>query len=313
MDELKTLDESLATIERANRRVIVRFIYDYPTAEYVASGLNQRAARTASASVMSLHISQLAGVIRHHKRAVFAVESGLVGFWGEQHGDAPNKQTPDRIYSIVDQWRTALSGTEIQVLARYPRVLEDHLQRHPDVMREQPRLGFWNDCLGAYDDENMISHKVPIVEGETCALKPRIDYSCSTMSKYFQASSLDLLHSAYFMPTIQLWRKEGCLDEIKRSLGYRYVIRSMRVAVDRSELELRIDNVGWGRSHISRPLYLVRNGRRMQKIADLQNFAPGSTNLVRVFLRVPLPLKSERLELETDDQVRFSNTTGNLL
>ncbi len=311
--ELLKLGESLATLQRAKQRVIVRFIYDYPSEEFVKSGLSQRPARTASPSIMSIHIRQLAAVLRIHKDAVFAVESGLIGFWGEQHGDTSDKQTPEGVAAVVDQWRTALAGTEIQVLARYPKNLRNYIQQRRDISRKEPRLGFWNDCLGAYDDDNTSSVHVDVVEGETCSLRPYLDYSCSTMKAHFQAIHLDLLNSGYFSPTIDGWRAEGCLDEIKKKLGYRYVIRSVTLATDGLQIELHIDNVGWGRSHVSRPLYLVSDGHRIQKIGDLKNFSPGSTNRIHVVLHAPLSLGSDNLSLETDDKVRFSNVTGNAL
>lgn len=312
-EEMKNLDQSLAAMDRAGQRAIVRFIYDYPPSDLVKSGLSARHALTATRSVMSTHIRQLSGVIRRHTKAVFAVESGMIGFWGEQHGDTLDKQTPSGVAALVDQWRVALKGTEIQVLARYPKALREYVQRNPDSLHHQPRLGFWNDCLGAYDDGNMGAPAVAVIEGETCSLRPRVNYSCPIMTAYFRSIQLDLLHSRYYMPTIKRWGAEGCLDQIRLYLGYRYVIRQARLATDNSQLELQIDNVGWGRSHISRPLYLVSNGRRLKRIADLESFAPGSVNHIHVGLDASVNWGATKLTLETTDGVRFSNTTGNLL
>lgn len=312
-EELKNLDNSLATVTHARQRVILRFIYDYPSAALVNSGFTLRRARTATPAMMSAHIRQLAGVIRRHAQAVFAVESGLIGFYGEQWGDAPDKETPSAVAAVVDQWRAELAGTEIQVLARYPKSLREYVDRNPDVLRRRPRLGFWNDCLGAYDDGNMKSAEVTVVEGETCSLRPLSDYSCPTMMAYFKRVQLDLLNSQFFLPTIERWAVDGCLDEIKRHLGYRFIIREARLASDGSKLELQIDNVGWGRSLISRPLYLVSNGRRIKRVADLEKFTPGSINRIDVKLDSSVDWASTELSLETDDHVHFSNTTGNLL
>ena len=65
-------------------------------------------------------------------------------------------------------------------------------------------------------------------------------------------------------------------------------------------------------SRLSRPLFLLANGRRIQVIADLADFLPGSVNRISVQLREPLS-HSSLLSLETDDRIRFSNQTGNLL
>lgn len=310
--DLRELERSLNEIAEARQRVVVRFFYDLPSQDVVDAGLKSRRARTATPSMMSTHIQQLGSTLKRHADAVFAVETGLIGFWGEQHGDTPDKQSPSGIASIADQWRTALAGTSIQVLVRYPKALREHVRLHPEMLVEQPRLGYWNDCLGASDDDNMSSNEVYVVIGETCSLPPRSDYTCATMMAYFKAIQLDLLHVNFFRPTIDRWAKDGCLDEIRRKLGYRYVIREARLASDGSWLEVRIDNVGWGKSHLSRPLFLVANGRRIQKVADLANFLPSTVNRVRVQLSEVLG-DSMTLSLETDDRVQFSNQTGNLL
>lgn len=309
---LRELDRGLDEVAKARQRVVIRFLYDWPSQDVINSGLKSRQARTATPSMMSIHIHQLGQLLKRHADAVFAVETGLIGFWGEQHGDTPDKQSPSGIASIADQWRTALAGTSIQVLVRYPKALKQHVRLHPEMLVEQPRLGYWNDCLGASDDANISFTEVSVVIGETCFLPPRSDYSCTTMMAYFKAIQLDLLHVNYFRPTIDRWAKDGCLDEIRRKLGYRYVIREARLASDGSWLEVRIDNVGWGMSRLSRPLYLIANGRRIQKIADLANFLPGTVNRVSVQLSEPLS-HSLTLSLETDDRVQFSNQTGNLL
>lgn len=312
-DELEQLDQSLSLVEKAKQRVVVRFIYDWPSNELMNSGLTLRRARTASPSLMSAHIRQLAAVLRRHTQAVFAVESGLIGFWGEQHGDTPDKQNPNGVSAIVDQWRAELAGSSILVLARYPKALREHVRRNPELLIQKPIFGYWNDCLGAYDDENMSSKEVRVISGEVCVLRPRSDYSCATMISYFKSIQLDLLHAGYYKPTIDGWAAEGCLEEVRRNLGYRYVIRDAKLTSDGSKLELRIDNVGWGQSRISRPLYLVSNGRRIQKIADLESFLPGSINRIQVDLDVPEDWMAAKISLETDDQIQFSNTTGNLL
>ncbi|GMM61934.1 hypothetical protein NUTIK01_27110 [Novosphingobium sp. IK01] len=260
-----------------------------------------------------MHIRQLGSVLASHRRAVFAVESGLVGFWGEQHGDTPDKQTPSAIASVVDQWRVALAGTQIQILARYPKALQEHIAKQPDILAIQPKVGFWNDCLGAHDDVNMQVRQVPIVEGETCMLAPRIDYSCNTMMGYFQSIQLDELHSEYYRDIIAGWKMQGCFKQLEERLGYRYVIRKAKLADDGSEIMLQIDNVGWGRSLVSRPLYLVHDGHRVQQIGDLVDFYPGSVNHLHIHLNAPLPLSGGSITLETDDDVQFSNTTGNLI
>ncbi|UDQ88171.1 DUF4832 domain-containing protein [Xanthobacter autotrophicus] len=312
-NELANLGDSLAAAARGGKRVVIRFIYDYPDAELLKAGLSSRRARTPTPEMMSAHIRQLAEVIGAHGSAVFAIESGMIGYWGEQHGDTPDKQRAEGVAAVVDQWRAALKSTNIQVLARYPRAMRAHVRSHPDMLRQQPRFGYWNDCLGAYDDDNLTSNEVSISVGETCALKPRVDYSCPTMMAYFKSAQLSLLHANFYKPTLDQWAAEGCKETIMSHLGYRYVIREARLASDRSNLDLQIDNVGWGRSLVPRALFLVAGERRIMQIADLADFAPGSTNRLQISLDPSIDWTKLQLSLETDDGVRFSNTTGNVV
>lgn len=312
-NELANLGDSLDAAARAGKRVVIRFIYDYPDAELLKAGLSSRRARTPTPEMMGVHIRQLAEVISAHGRAVFAIESGMIGYWGEQHGDTPDKQSPEGVAAVVDQWRAALKSTNIQVLARYPKAMREHVRSHPEMLHQQPRFGYWNDCLGAYDDANLTSNEVSIVVGETCALKPRVDYSCPTMMDYLKSAQLSLLHANFYKPILDEWAAEGCREMIMSHLGYRFVIREATLAGDGSHLDLQIDNVGWGRSLVPRPLFLVAGERRIMQIADLADFTPGSTNRLQISLDPSVDWTKLQLSLETDDGVKFSNTTGNVL
>lgn len=305
---IRNLDTALAVLEKRNQRSIVRFVYDYPSDVGV---LKQRPAQTASPSLMSTHIRQIGPVIAAHSAAVFAVETGLIGFWGEQHGDVGFKRSPEAVASIENKWRAALGKAQILTLVRYRNVAT--ARGFDRSGAASGRLGFWNDCLGANDDPAVNNSALHVVEGETCALSPKVDYSCKTMMEYFASANLNLLHGDYYRPILDRFHDDGCLPLIKRNLGYRYVIRSAEWVSAGAAISIRIDNVGWGQSHLSRPVYLMSGMNRLQRIADLRDFAPNSKNVLLVRLKKPLQRLGSPLELRTADGVQFSNTTGNLL
>jgi hypothetical protein len=305
---IRNLDAALANLEKHKQRSIVRFIYDYPSD---MSALKLRSARTASPSLMSTHIRQIGPVLSAHGATVFAVETGLIGFWGEQHGDIGPKRSPDAVAFIANKWRAALGKAQILTLIRYRNVTA--ARGFDRSGAASGKLGFWNDCLGANDDPAVNNRGLHVVEGETCALPAKVDYSCKTMLEYFASANLDLLHGDYYGPILNRFRNEGCLPVIKRDLGYRYVIRAAEWVNEGSAIRIRIDNAGWGRSHISRPLYLMSGRNRLQQIADLRDFAPNSKNVRLVHLDKPVPRLGSPLELRTADGVQFSNTAGNSL
>lgn len=316
-ESLDRLDESLAGFRAAGRQAIVRFAYHWPAAELLARGLDSQRAVTASPQQILRHINQLGVVLSKYPDVVSVVESGLIGYWGEQHGDEAYKQSAPFMRDVVDAWRKRLSLVSIPVLVRYPKALAAYLRADTKIV-ENAQVGLWNDCLGARDDllvdgdfQGLRFDGIP-VEGETCQLQARVDYSCEVMERYFRSISIDMLHEGFYAPVIEGWKKEGCYSRIERSIGYRFVIREAVWSRDRRTLTVRVDNVGWGKSFRHRKLYVDFESQTIDAHVDVASWKPGSSNVFSVVF--PKRVSPEtKLALRVDGGVVFSNQSGNNL
>lgn len=311
---LQRLNSSLERAGKLKQRLVLRFFYDWPSAADIATGLKARSAYTPSPALILTHIRQLSEVIARHPITVSSVESGMIGFWGEQHGDAPEKQTLGFLGNVVDSWRAGLQGTNIIITVRYPRAFELVKRASTVNYNTAPQVKYWNDCLGAIDDHLIDSNpnQLQVFSGETCELKPRVDYSCESMFRLFESVQLNMLHANYYQPTIDGWRLAGCLEVIKKYLGYRYVVKHARLDYSTRRIEFTIRNVGWSGSLISRPLLIQSGNEVIGSSGDLASIAPNSESTFTFDLPISVDL-SFPISLATSDGVKFSNTTGNLL
>lgn len=319
-EALESLRLSLTRAKDRKIRIIARFTYDWPTAEFLKHGLSGRQAQTPAAEQMLRHVYQLGSLLKEYETTISHIESGMIGFWGEQHGDTVEKQDTQFMLKIVNSWFSALAPSQIPILIRYPKAFRAYTSNSArSSMSNAPnRLGMWNDCLAAIDDvlvENPTSdlklEQRPIL-GETCALPPKTSYGCTEMTEYFKSIYLDMLHRDYYAPTLKMWADDGCFEHVSTNLGYRYVIRGSRWADNFRRLIVRVDNVGWGKSVRPRRVILNVDGLRQTTSFDSMDWLPASENILEIVLDHPIS-KGSVVQLEIAGDVRFSNTTGGII
>ena len=84
---------------------------------------------------------------------------------------------------------------------------------------------------------------MPFIGGEFCDIDPTLDYSCSTMTDYFEEFRFFAFRGAWPDKMFQEWLDNGCLHEIRKRLGYRYVILGSKLADN--QLYFVVKNVGF--------------------------------------------------------------------
>lgn len=175
-----------------------------------------------------------------------------------------------------------------------PALTEGQAFQQTDIAR----LGMHNDCFVASEDDfgtfadygndtNPVSNgnsaqlknyaevdsKYTLVGGETCSdlYSPQNDCDSvvggsvlSELARY----SYTFLNSDYNNEVNNDWQAEGCMEEIKRRLGYRFVLRSIELpstiaANGKLLIKMQIDNIGFAAAVNPRSLYLV-----LRKIND---------------------------------------------
>lgn len=160
------------------------------------------------------------------------------------------------------------------------------------------RIGFHNDCFlsspndyGTYDDYGNSSSdrfdaysilhayaakdgKYTVVGGETCDDTYSPENNCENSGKAqteMNALHYSFLNCAYNNDVNDDWQTGGCMDAIKKNLGYRFVLRHAIFPVEpiRAGMQLSftldIQNVGYSSPYNARPVQVIMRNKSTKK------------------------------------------------
>ncbi|RZJ74218.1 MAG: DUF4832 domain-containing protein, partial [Brevundimonas sp.] len=226
----------------------------------------------------------------------------------------------------------------------------------PDLIawRARPagRVGFHNDCflasdtdVGTYDEDPALrARQRAVMEalgdiapfgGETCnpadetGARPRTD--CADILSEGAGFNLAYLNDHYYRRAFhERWIAQGCMDEVRRRMGYRFTLKAAEVPARASpggtlSVAVAIDNAGWARPMNARPVQVVLKSAagQVRRLAvpgvDARDWGPGET-AVGLDVMVPadltagtwrmllaLPDADPRLEGDARYAIRFAN------
>jgi hypothetical protein len=154
--------------------------------------------------------------------------------------------------------------------------------------------------------------------GETCPRTPTGSErwrSCTNMTgAASEPASLHMnyLNQDFVQDAIKTWKEDGCYDEIRRRLGYRFEVRSVEYTKDVStrgtfSVAVDVENTGWARLHKPRDAKLVlRNGATPPleytfSGGPVSNWAPGTKTTISVSDSAPLGTYSVWLGISDPD------------
>lgn len=155
-DALEGLDALLSCLKENDKNAIVRFAYD--------PGYNGSADKEPVLEVMLGHVKGVCSVLNRYVNTVTAIETGLIGPWGEMHTSAAANK--EHITPLINAFLTAAS--EIPVLVRTPEMIYNYINVSYDKVEEisiSPdekayRLGLYNDgYLGSESDLGTYSNR----------------------------------------------------------------------------------------------------------------------------------------------------------
>ena len=274
---LATLDRGLANVRRSGAKTIVRFTYNFP-----ADLDDPRQTTDAGIDQALRHIRQLAPVLRRNADVIAFLEAGFVGAWGEWHTSRSGLDSPANKVRIRDALLEAMP-VDRAVLFRQPADLH---RWYPEIGRDGPhpgspqaRSGVHNDCfLSTRNDAGTYPARPPglrdyvrrLVEhapfgGETCNFGPSRS-SCADILREGREYAVTYLNEEFYRPAFHdRWAREGCLAQVRRSLGYRLVLQSLILASsaragESVPVRLALSNVGWAPVYASRRLVLHLDG-----------------------------------------------------
>lgn len=276
---------------------------------------------------MLRHIDQLQPVLEANADVINLVEAGFIGPWGEWHssnlGNPPTVENmtavleellfvlpPDRMVSI----RRPMFRRQIYADSQAPggyEVLEETAAFDGSNLA---RTGYHNDAfvtsdndLGTYVDPGWSRSEELADAGHHSRFTPFGGESSwhSPLHELTQCehslAELETLHATYlndgwYGPVLDRWETQGCMDEITRRLGYRFVLDTLQAPGEVRpggvlHLTAQLRNAGFAALFNPRAVELVlqqNDSRRNAQVSeDPRTWEPGQTITLDRYFRIP--------------------------
>jgi hypothetical protein len=257
---LNNIQTDLNTCRNARIKMIVRFAYN----DGGFSGDDD-----APKAIILNHINQLSSILNVNQDVIACVQMGFIGRWGEgyytnyfgSNGVLTTQNITDRneiLQSICNnfprqiQVRTPLFKTRlVGTVANTNSKIGHH---NDSFLSSNSEQGTYNNVTVERLYVQQESDYVPV--GGECNEFPTSYTNCSTAITDMGKYSWAYLNSVgYASGLISSWQTNGCLDEIKKRLGYRFELVSSTLSGN--SLNLKINNTGFGHVINPRPIKLV--------------------------------------------------------
>ena len=300
---LAELTAGFAAARTAGIKVVLRFTYN--------------ASLTADASKSRIlgHLDQLKPLLVANADVIAVMQAGFIGAWGEWHSSTNGLGNDADRTTILNAILAALPASR-QVAVRTPMFKGAAFGTAPLTAAEgwsgspKARVGHHNDCfLASASDLGTYASPVPTwmsyvategrytaIGGETCALYA-LRTACAPAIAEMAEKRWSYLNAEYNTAVVAGWDAGGCGAEIKRRLGYRFVLDQVvhtQAVAPGGELALRLDikNRGFASPFNKRPVEIVLTHGDSRMVArlsavDARRWAAGETTSVTARLRIP--------------------------
>lgn len=268
---LTRMENNFKALRDGGGKAVIRYSYKYD------AGASSKP-WDATKQQVSRHIEQLEPYWHEYQDVILCLEAGFIGVWGEWYYTDNFSNMKDR-WDIVTQLLEALPE-DLQLALRTPGYKMKYLKHIGESVdpltaaeayqnTEKARLCGHNDCfvasnndVGTYanDEEREFwaaDTKYTLMGGETCG---ECEYSdganaIKEMAKYHWT----YINDGYHEGVLNSWEADGSMDEIKRRLGYRFVLREGTYTLQENvyTAALSIENVGFAALAIPRGVELV--------------------------------------------------------
>jgi len=325
---LNNITAVFTTARSKGLKLVIRFVYNPGP----GSTTDPNQANTdAPIQLVLQHISHLKPILAANADVIAVMQVGFVGHWGEWHS---SKYLHPLTYrkAIVDVLLDALPQDRM-LQVRYPRYKEIFFQgpltsQEAFTGTDRSRVGHHNDCFlrdqddgGTYksstsqqpkhtstfcDGKDAVScwkdfiaqeSQFTPVGGETCQYNPPRTDCPNTLLE------MDMLHwsfinNGYRPEVLNGWTSGGCMETIRRSLGYRLTLKEAFVPPTirpggALSLNIRLSNDGFAAMFNPRPAYIVLLGQGGTRYeipitnVDLRRWAPGQDHTIAVTVDLP--------------------------
>jgi len=350
---LKMISQDCDAARQAGVKLIVRFSYNW-----LGGGADAPAERIVS------HLDQLQPILAENYDVIAYMDAGFVGHWGEWHSST-NKLVDNWTLDVTDNARAivlkilSVLPTERMVTIRYPKQkIRIFNNINPLSIEEafngsvRARTGHHNDAFRAgIDDAGTYGSTNPtVIEQEKTWLNldtkyvvqggepawpsesPEYDDCPGALTDLARMhwSSLSMNQSDA-TAVYQGWIEQGCMEEIKRRLGYRFRFinsKAPRIVEPGGNfaVSFEIINEGWATPYNPRKVEVVLRNRETKREyhwdvnADPRLWVAGTTRQINFAKAIPadiphgeydiflnLPDPTPKLHKRPEYSIRFAN------
>jgi len=227
---LSTVESDLNIARQGGVKLVMRFSYT-----------NDINGADAALDTILIHINQLQPIFENNWDVIAYIEAGFIGAWGEWYFSTHGlNNTEDRrtvLFALLDA--LPVKRNVVIRTPNYKRLIFGN--NEPLTFGEafsgtkRSRTGAHNDCFlasatdfGTYLDNDIEGDKTYLnldnrfvpQGGETCS--PSSYSGCDNAMVDLNRMHWSVLNRDYHPVVLNGWESEGCLDDIKRRLGYRF-------------------------------------------------------------------------------------------
>ena len=275
---LNQIDADMAVIRSAGMKCVMRYAY--------SSAENEP---DAPLDIVLQHLDQLKPVLEKNADVIAVLQAGFIGAWGEWYYTSNKLNNPTARASILDKILDVLPERRM-VQLRTPAYKTEYLKRTTPLLRTEAflgskaaRLGHHNDCFMASSTDygtyvNIEADKTYInndalyvpVGGETCPPDGVDPADCQKAQDEMQNLRWTYLNEDYYRGVNDRWATLGCMDNIIRNLGYRFVLHSATytsevAASGTLNVRIKLKNVGFASMFNPRKVeFILRNNETSQ-------------------------------------------------
>ena len=333
---LNNITSAFTTARNRGLKLVIRFVYNPGPGS--TSDPNQANA-DAPIQLVLQHIDHLKPILVANADVIAAVQVGFVGHWGEWHS---SKYLHPLTYrkAIVDALLDALPADRM-IQLRYPRYKEIFFQG-PLTSQEaftgidRSRVGHHNDCFLRDDDDastyesttpqlpkhistycsgdeiscwkDFVAQESQFtpVGGEACQYNPpRTD--CPNTLLEMDMFHWSFINNGYRAEVLDGWTSGGCMNTIRRNLGYRLTLKEAFIPQsikpgEALSLNIRLSNDGFAAMFNPRPLFVVLQGPGGRYEIPVTNidprrWAPGQEHNFTINVNLPSNVASGTYKL----------------
>ncbi len=303
---LDIVEADLNTAREGGVKLVMRFSYT-----------NNQNGEDAALDTILLHINQLTPLFQQSYDVINYIEAGFIGAWGEWYYSSHNlNNTASRravTYALLDALpvkRDVVVRTPdykrkifqdldpLDSLEAFSGTKKSRVGAHNDCfVSDETDMGtyLWNDVEGDKDYLNQDNRYVP-QGGETCCDCGYAD--CENSLIDLARMRWSVINKDYHPDVIARWINEGCMDEIKKRMGYRFELQQAVISDSIKpagifNLDFRIANYGFASPFNPRNLEIIlrnnENNTRYRLVTDVDPrfWTAGDTNYVTLTAGIP--------------------------